>query len=242
MKNTTARASKNQGTKSTATSAYLGGLKAELLTAEQEIALCEAAQKGDEAAREKMIEANLRLVVFIAKKYRGRGSACGMDFVTLIQEGNIGLMKAVNKFDPARGARFSTCAAWWIRQAIGRALQNNGATIRVPVYLQEIVSALKKAMRLMGENGEEITPGALASFLELPEGKVTKAFQYIRPTLSLDRPMGEDGEATMGDFVEDTSASAEDRAVEATDQVLIRAALRTLTPKEEKVIRMRFGF
>lgn len=231
----------------TATDAYLALLTADLLTREDEVALAAIAQDTDhpesEKARQAMIEANLRLVVHVAKKYRGRASKLGVSYIDLIQEGNIGLMTAVEKFDGDRGHRFSTYAVYWIRQSIGRALQNKASTIRVPVHVHEVVGKLKSAARLIGEmNGEDPTPAEVASFLELPEDKVTRLWQYVRPCDSLDRQVGsEDGDSVLGDFVEDTGNSLIDAVDDAASKSLVHTVLRTLTPREEKVLKLRFA-
>lgn len=231
----------------TATDAYLALLTADLLTPEDEVTLAATAQDSShpesDKARNAMIEANLRLVVHVAKKYRGRGRKLGFDFMSLIQEGNIGLMRAVEKFDGSKGVRFSTYAVYWIRQSIGRALQNKASTIRVPVHMHEIVSKLKQTVRLMTDaSGEAPTAEDVAAFLELPEDKVKAAFRYIQPTVSLDKPVGaEDGDSTVGDFIEDEQGSLVDKVDDAASKSVVWTILRTLTPREEKVLRMRFA-
>jgi len=225
----------------TTASIYMEQMNADLLTRESEAELAKRIADGDFEARNQMIEANLRLVISIAKakKYRNRG----MDFMALVQEGNIGLMKAVERFDHTKGYRFSTYATWWIRQAIGRALQDKTRTIRIPVYMQEIIIQLRKVIRSLTEqNGEEPTPQDLAFFLEVPEERVTQIFDYIKNPLSLDREIGQEGEATLGDFIEDTEASQADEVLEENvNTSLIKKALRTLSPKEEKVLRLRYS-
>ena len=210
-----------------------------LLTAEQETELARAAQAGDEDARRHLSEANLRLVVSVAKRYAGRG----LPFLDLIQEGNLGLMKAAEKFEPERGFKFSTYATWWIRQSITRAIADQGRTIRIPVHLVESINRVNKtAGDLLRKNGREPTVEEIAVRLDMEPARVRELLQLAQDPISLETPVGEEEDAHLEDFIQDEEAGVP--VDEAGRQLLRRelfSVLKSLTPREERVIALRFG-
>lgn len=210
-----------------------------LLTAEEEVALALRIEQGDQEAKQRLAEANLRLVVSIAKRYVGRG----MQFLDLIQEGNMGLMKAVEKFDYQKGFKFSTYATWWIRQAITRAIADQARTIRIPVHMVETINKLVRIQRqLLQDLGREPTPEEIGAEMDLSPEKVREILKIAQEPVSLETPIGEEDDSHLGDFIEDQDATSPvDHAAYELLKEQLESVLDTLTDREENVLRLRFG-
>ncbi len=213
--------------------------KIELLSLDEEAELAEKMVQGDKKAKKKLVESNLRLVVSIAKRYIGRG----MHFLDLIQEGNLGLIKAVDKFDPVKGFKFSTYATWWIRQAITRAIADQARTIRIPVHMVETINRLMRVSRhLLQTMGREPTPEEIAAEMEIPVDKVRDILKISQDPISLETPVGEEDDSSVGNFIPDDDApSPSDQAADVLLKEQIEEVMETLTPREARVLRLRFG-
>ncbi len=213
--------------------------KVPLLTKDEEVALAKRIEAGDESAKRELAQANLRLVVSIAKKHIGRG----MSFLDLIQEGNLGLIKAVEKFDYTKGYKFSTYATWWIRQSITRAIADQARTIRIPVHMIENINKLVRIQRqLVQKLGRDPIPEEIAEIMDMDVEKVRNIMKIAQEPVSLETPIGEEEDSHLGDFVEDNQVAT---PVESTTYIMLREelldVLKTLTPREQEVLKLRFG-
>lgn len=209
-----------------------------LLTRDEELELAQQAKNGDELAKQYLIEANLRLVISIAKKYKSKG----INFMDLIQEGNIGLIKAIDKFDYTKGFQFSTYATWWVRQSIQRALSDKSRTIRIPVHMVETINKLNRVQgQLLQELGRPVTDEELASEMGYSVSRIQEIKQITEDTVSLDTPIGEEKDSFVGDFIEDKSVDLESNITNEVLNSQIEDILSVLTDRESQVIKMRFG-
>jgi RNA polymerase primary sigma factor len=213
--------------------------KIQLLSLEEEADLAERMVNGDKKAKQKLVESNLRLVVSIAKRYIGRG----MHFLDLIQEGNLGLIKAVDKFDPSKGYKFSTYATWWIRQAITRAIADQARTIRIPVHMVETINKLIRVSRqLLQELGRDPKPEEIAKEMDMTEDKVREIMKIAQDPVSLETPIGEEEDSHLGDFIPDDHAPAPaEAAAYSLLKEQIEEVLGSLNEREQKVLKLRFG-